>query len=503
MSLLLQALQKAARNREGQGPAGDEHDPLAPSAAGAQADAPELSLAEPPRSEAPPEPELEELTIADEEDLFGPDVPAEQSREDLSVVAVEEDIAPARSTTPASAGARDDSPGRAQAATILRASESRQSGVIDWVRDRPVHAFAIAGGIFGVFYGGYVYLQIFHPGILRGDFLRQPALQAKAPPPTPARPLSPPQPPAAVPQPPGLPGAPAAPAATAAATPAQSSAEPAATVPAAGKVTAQDPATPAKPAGRATARKPVPGTAMADTGDDESEESAPARPAQRRPVRKPQLEVESVTLDDSVAVRTPESRSAPHNATLQSAWEALQAGRYAQAQSLYDEVASADPANLDALLGLGALATIRGNAEQAARLYGRALELDPRNTAAQAGLIAAVGQADPQLSESRLKQLLAREPSGFVYFALGNLYARQALWAQAQQAYFQAYQLQPDNPDYAYNLAVGLEHLGQSKIALNYYRKALELSNLRGRAEFDRSRVEERIGQLAARVGSQ
>ena len=59
MSLLLQALQKAARNREGQGPAGDEHDPLAPSAAGAQADAPELSLAEPPRSEAPPEPELE------------------------------------------------------------------------------------------------------------------------------------------------------------------------------------------------------------------------------------------------------------------------------------------------------------------------------------------------------------------------------------------------------------------------------------------------------------
>ena len=83
------------------------------------------------------------------------------------------------------------------------------------------------------------------------------------------------------------------------------------------------------------------------------------------------------------------------------------------------------------------------------------------------------------------------------------LYAKQSLWPQAQQAYFQAYQLQADSPDYAYNLAVSLEHLGQSRIALNYYRRALELRALRGRAEFDRGRVEERIGQLAARVGNQ
>ena len=33
--------------------------------------------------------------------------------------------------------------------------------------------------------------------------------------------------------------------------------------------------------------------------------------------------------------------------------------------------------------------------------------------------------------------------------------------------------MQPDNADYAYNLAVGLEHLGQPKLALTYYRKAL------------------------------
>ena len=93
-----------------------------------------------------------------------------------------------------------------------------------------------------------------------------------------------------------------------------------------------------------------------------------------------------------------------------------------------------------------------------------------------------------------------REPLPFLYFGLGNLYSRQNQWAPAQAAYFQAYQMQPDNPDYAYNLAIGLEHLSQPKLALTYYRKALELSFQKGRANFDQSRVIERIGQLSARV---
>jgi tetratricopeptide (TPR) repeat protein len=240
---------------------------------------------------------------------------------------------------------------------------------------------------------------------------------------------------------------------------------------------------------------------------DGAQDAPPAAPRKssrpRRSSRTEQEEVENVMLEDAVSVRAADNRPAPAIGTLNRAWEALQQGRYDEAQAMYEEVAGAEPGNVDAQLGLGALAGLRGNTEQAGRYYGRALELDPRNTAAQAGLISIIGQADPQLSESRLKQLIASEPSGFMYFALGNLYAKQALWAKAQQAYYQAYQLQPDHPDYAYNLAVGLEHLGQSRIALNYYRRALELRSLRGRAEFDQTRVEERIGQLTARVGSQ
>jgi tetratricopeptide (TPR) repeat protein len=185
---------------------------------------------------------------------------------------------------------------------------------------------------------------------------------------------------------------------------------------------------------------------------------------------------------------------------LAQAYQALQAGKLDQAETLYRAVAESEPQNLDAMLGLATIAAQRGNAQQAIGFYERALELDPRNSVAQAGLISIIGQADPQMSESRLKQLIAREPSPFLYFCLGNLYARQNFWAPAQSAYFQAYQMQPDSPDYAYNLAIGLEHLSQPKLALTYYRKALELSFQKGPANFDQNRVIERIGQLSARV---
>ena len=56
--------------------------------------------------------------------------------------------------------------------------------------------------------------------------------------------------------------------------------------------------------------------------------------------------------------------------------------------------------------------------------------------------------------------------------------------------------MQPDNPDYAYNLAVALEHIGQPKVALDYYRRALQLATAKGRANFSLTSAEERIGKL-------
>lgn len=181
---------------------------------------------------------------------------------------------------------------------------------------------------------------------------------------------------------------------------------------------------------------------------------------------------------------------------LMSAYQSLQEGRYEQARAAYERMLQAEPRNLDVLLGLAAVALNQGRSEQAGQYYLRALELDPRNAPAQAGLITLVGNSDPAGSEARLKQLIAQHPAAFLYVALGNLQAGQSNWPSAQQAYFDAFRLEPGSADYAFNLAVSLDHLNQPKQALEYYQRAQNLANGKTGASFDPIRLKTRILQL-------
>jgi Flp pilus assembly protein TadD len=93
--------------------------------------------------------------------------------------------------------------------------------------------------------------------------------------------------------------------------------------------------------------------------------------------------------------------------------------------------------------------------------------------------------------------MLADNPGAHVLnFTLGNQLAQQGRWAEAQQEYFRAFAAEPNNPDFAYNLAVSLDHLRQPKLALEYYRRALSLAKARG-ASFDAGTAEARAAQLA------
>ncbi|MCC6534025.1 MAG: tetratricopeptide repeat protein [Burkholderiales bacterium] len=185
---------------------------------------------------------------------------------------------------------------------------------------------------------------------------------------------------------------------------------------------------------------------------------------------------------------------------LTSAYQALEKGQVNDAERMYRQVLAADPRNIDAMLGLASALGQQNRGDAATQLYLRVLEQEPRNAFAQAGVLALGGRADPAAAESRLKQLIAREPSAYLYFTLGNVYSEQGQWAAAQGAYFQAFNLAPDNPDYAFNLAVGLEHLSQPRLALDYYRRALALAQSRGHAQFALASVQARVRSLEAAV---
>ncbi|MDH3547468.1 MAG: tetratricopeptide repeat protein, partial [Gammaproteobacteria bacterium] len=86
--------------------------------------------------------------------------------------------------------------------------------------------------------------------------------------------------------------------------------------------------------------------------------------------------------------------------------------------------------------------------------------------------------------------------SPYLNFALANIYGAQNRWQEAQGLYFRALQNNPDDPNYAYNLAVSLEHIAQPGAAISYYRRALENFD-NGLAKFSREVVDQRLEILA------
>ena len=212
------------------------------------------------------------------------------------------------------------------------------------------------------------------------------------------------------------------------------------------------------------------------------------RERQNTPAAAQQTETDS-------PIRLSASRQKP-NQTLNRAYDALLAGRLNDARRDYDQVLRGDAKNTDALLGLATIAMREGQINAASDLYLRVLEADPKDMTAKAGLINLRGQSDPALSESRLKSLLASQPeSPTLHFALGNLYARQMRWSDAQQAYFRAHTGEPENADYLFNLAVSLDHLHQDKLAAQHYQSALNAAENHSVA-FDREQVKSRILEL-------
>jgi Tfp pilus assembly protein PilF len=218
------------------------------------------------------------------------------------------------------------------------------------------------------------------------------------------------------------------------------------------------------------------------------------RPA--KPASRPQSTAAEEPLPGASGTMSIHRTQSSVNADVASGYSALEAGDVATARTQYDRALRSDPLNRDALLGLAALDVRAGDYGQAIAHYAKVLEIDPRDPNAAAGLIGLRGTLDPVEAESRLKNLLAdQSDSAVLHFALGNVFATQSRWAEAQQSYFRAVAADPDSPNYEFNLAVSLDHLHKEKLALEHYQRALALAGSRS-AAFNKSQAEARIRDL-------
>jgi Flp pilus assembly protein TadD len=224
--------------------------------------------------------------------------------------------------------------------------------------------------------------------------------------------------------------------------------------------------------------------------------AVPTKPAIAPIPTPPSAEKAATPDNESVKVTRSRKTEPASNATATSAYQAFMAGDDATAGRLYRQLLQAEPRNVDALLGLAAVAARQDNTDEAARHYAKALELEPKNSVAQAGLIALMSQADPVAAESRLKSLLAQQPdAAYLHAALGGIYAEQNRWPDAQQSYFQAFRIEPTNAEHAYNLAISLDQMGKADLALDYYQRCRDLLPKQG-SSVDRAALESRINQL-------
>ena len=203
--------------------------------------------------------------------------------------------------------------------------------------------------------------------------------------------------------------------------------------------------------------------------------SDPTPPDSADTDRPPQSE-QAMIVETANKIRINKGAQTPAaNSTLMQAYQLFQANELDASLAAYKSVLKKDSGNRDAMLGVAAIALKQKQPDQAAALYSKLLDLDPADPDAIAGLVSLRG-GDPQQGESQLKKVLAQNPhSGPNLFELGNLYARQSRWSEAEDAYFRAFETSPANADYAYNLAISLDRLGQSKLALDYYQKAVTL----------------------------
>ncbi len=190
------------------------------------------------------------------------------------------------------------------------------------------------------------------------------------------------------------------------------------------------------------------------------------------------------------------SRVGQKDIWLREAYDAYKSGNDELAMTRYNQVLEEDPGNRNALLARAAINAQNGDGAAAIKDYQAILLANPKDSLAMASLIA-VANYSPRDSESQLKLMIRDEPSSpYLNFALANVYGAQNRWQEAQGYYFRALQNNPQDPNYAYNLAISLEHISQPGSAISYYQRALENFE-NGLAAFSRDVVDQRLELLA------
>jgi tetratricopeptide (TPR) repeat protein len=189
---------------------------------------------------------------------------------------------------------------------------------------------------------------------------------------------------------------------------------------------------------------------------------------------------------------------------MQQAVELHQAGQFAQAQRVYEEILSLEPRHSDAINLLGAIAIQTGDLQRAVELYENAIEIDSNNPVAYCNsgwALWELKQFDAALA--RYDQAIAINPHvAEAHFNRGNVLYDLKQWDAALASYRQAIALDADHAEAHLRCGNVLRDLKQWDAALASYDQAICIVDDYEEAYFNRGNVLHELKQWDAALAS-
>ncbi len=161
---------------------------------------------------------------------------------------------------------------------------------------------------------------------------------------------------------------------------------------------------------------------------------------------------------------------------MEMAYVAYHSGQISSALNLYERILQDDPKNLEALFSVATIFHEEGNYEEAKKNYGKILEIKPGHLPAINNYLALISGASPAEALREFRKLEAANPKMAIIPAqIGMLYFKQGNSKKAILNLVKAVNLDPENREYRYNLAILYDLSGNVADAVNLYQQILKM----------------------------
>ena len=194
---------------------------------------------------------------------------------------------------------------------------------------------------------------------------------------------------------------------------------------------------------------------------------------------------------------------ASSQAAMQAAMAHHRAGRFAEAEAIYQQILQADPQHPDALHMLGLVAAQVGNFQVAITLFQRAIASKPSDPSFHSNLgLALQSSGALEQAAASYRNAIALKPAANYHASLAEVLTMLQQWEPAAASYRAALAGAPRDAQARYGLGYVLRQQGQAEDALRSYQQALAIKPDLAAAHNDLGVIYKQQNKLDAAIAS-